>query len=388
MGALETTARGFDDPGPANTNDDRVIDYEYEYDPNETEDFYFTLDLSSHDPNLDFTPTEGPGAVDGPVSVPPTPTRNGEDDSGHAATEGHGVKVQILDLPSNNPLIKLGDKTYSCSWSTDLGSQIYVSAPGLDEHAQYSGRVLDIVSTSRARLIGRPAKVRKRQHDQPAHVPQSSNTVLLDPASRGQGPGAVRSQSMAAVDQQIARFAAVRAQTTDPGHREQASFLERLSIIKQQKGETDVIPFYGVKQYKPPTDFKEIRERALQADPRAARHVARYDSRRRGGASVRKRKISAMQVEEQTEDTPQEDILNDGDEFEAVRSTRAENEGTALVTEQEATDGIDPNLLDHNYQKDETLDPSLVDDPSTSTNDAHDQHERQQSPSDSIYDLT
>lgn len=366
MVAPETTGWRTSVPGQANATLGSHDDVEYEYDPNETEDFYFTLDLSSHDPNVSLAPNGSQEVLDGPVSTPATPTRNRWDPSEPSAADTiNETSIQILDLQSDNPLVKLRDNVFSCNWSTDLGSQVYVTLPGLVDHPLHTGRVLDVVSVSRARLIGRPAKLRKRQEVHPKSAFQSAatqnpSTVSLDPASRTQGPKDFQIQDVPATSQQIARFAAVRAQTANPGIREQASFLERLSVIKQQRGEDDVIPFYGVKQYKAPANFEEIRERALQADPNAKSIVSVSDGRRRGNAQRRKRKVSSMQNEDRTDDTSQSHIRNGAGDANGLQDANAELVDTTVAADRETSINIDPSLLESGNLQGQPTDPNIT----------------------------
>ncbi|KAK4548807.1 hypothetical protein LTR36_008580 [Oleoguttula mirabilis] len=269
--------------------DDEVADseWEYEYDEHETEHFYFTLDLTTRvsseaplkqssrsgqskeatatgDPRNDKRSSETPGRT--PSSGPLEVEQN--------VTATYGGELQVLDLHTANPFVKFNSGVYSCAWVTDLGTQFFVSRPGVSKHPLRPGNLVDVVGISQARLLGKPVTL--RPHNGPdsdnAEGTSSANTVEVRDDGR----------SLEEIIPVPSDFSTLR-----PGQpliiprdryknhdiEEQASFLERLSAIKLKKGETDIIPVSGVKYYEPPADQDAIRARALAAEPKEAQDV-------------------------------------------------------------------------------------------------------------------
>jgi hypothetical protein len=227
-------------------DDDDESEWEHEYDEVGTEDFYFTLDLTSNDPKAALK-------ADFP--------RADKDDHLHIRSRTAG-QLQVLDLHGSNPVVKFDDTLYSCAWSTDLGTQVHVASSGVAKQTLRPGHVVDVVSTSRARLVGTPATLKPR-HDRPMAEtvelePTASNAVDMETTSE-------QTTEKPSAERQIARFAAARQKATDPALKSRASFLERFSKIKQSRGETDLVPFYGVKKYHGPKNKDEIRAQALTA---------------------------------------------------------------------------------------------------------------------------
>jgi hypothetical protein len=226
--------------------DDDDSGWEYEYDEERTEDFYFALDLSFHDPKAALK-------ADFPCA----------DKDDHLPIRSRTAgQLQVLDLHGSNPMVKFDDALYSCAWSTELGTQVHVATPGVAKQTLRSGHVVDVVSMSRARLVGTPATLKPR-HDRPMAEPTeleptASNTVDMETTLE-------HTTEKPSAERQIARFAAARQKATDPALKSRASFLERFSKIKQSRGETDLVPFYGVKKYHGPKNKDEIRAQALAA---------------------------------------------------------------------------------------------------------------------------
>jgi hypothetical protein len=206
-------------------------EWEYEYDENETEDFYFTLDVTTLQSRYGSKATHiGKG------KAPAQPND----------------QLQVVDLQSDNPLIKLGECFYSCHWSTDLGTQFYLAKPGIDEKPLRRGHVLDLIGISRARLTGEPVTLHRRRPDateKSAGSTTSSAIVLDDDEDAASGvstPTAMPTSLDRSLNKNINRLATARQNARDPLVKAQASFLEHLAIIKHRKGEKDAIPVFGV----------------------------------------------------------------------------------------------------------------------------------------------
>jgi hypothetical protein len=249
-------------------------DYEYELDEQRTESYYFTLDLSSHDDRAASKADHGQGGVPG--------------------------QLQILDLHTENPLVKLDEKFYSCNWSTDLGTQVYVARSGVAQEPQRPGHVVDVVGLSRTRLVGQPAILHQRQRDNDAPVEgvTAENAIPVE-KDRGHFLEDATDAANAAptTARQVARFAAVREKATDPAQKAQASFLERLSSIKQKRGESDIVPFYGIKKYKAPANKNEIRQVAIRASAEEGRPSFGRSKKLKRPPKKSKRKTSTNETE-------------------------------------------------------------------------------------------
>lgn len=206
-------------------------EWEYEYDENETEYLYFTLDVTTLQSQSGLKTTHI--------------------NKGKTATQPPD-QLQVLDLHSDNPLIKLGECFYSCNWSTDLSTQFYVAKPGIDENPLRPGHVLDVIGTSRVRLTGDPVTLHRRRPDAPEKAVGSTtaDAIALDDAgdvtSTNSTPTAISTTEDRVMRKNIKRLATARQNARDPLVKAQASFLERLAIIKHKKGEKDAVPVYGV----------------------------------------------------------------------------------------------------------------------------------------------
>jgi len=239
--------------------------WEYEYDPHETEDLYFTIDLTTHVPGAIPTqpvPRNGKRTPKAPES---RPTGDGAPRHVDFDAEPRPMgTLQLLDLHTTDPLVRFEDSVYSCNWHTDLGTQIFVGQRGGISQPVRPGHVLDVIGTSQTRLLGRPVKLflrNDRIDDTPKISPQ-------DPADiPDSGPKETLAATLPPSDlsdlrpgqQLVIPLDAIK----DPRQLAQASFLERLSTIKLQKGELDIIPVAGVKHYPQPANKEEIRQRAI-----------------------------------------------------------------------------------------------------------------------------
>ena len=237
-----------------NTTDE----WEYEYDDEETEDFYFTLDVTTLQSQSSSNATH--------IGKGKAPARPND-------------QLQVLDLHSDSPLIKLGDCFYSCHWSTDLGTQFYVANPGIDEKPLRRGHVLDVIGISRARLTGEPVTLHRRRPDAPEKAVGSTtaDAIVLDNeedvASNVSTPTPVPTSLDHSLNKNINRLATARQNARDPVVKAQASFLERLAIIKQKKGEKDAVPIFGVDDLSAP-----IRRGANAISPNGKRKSASNDA--------------------------------------------------------------------------------------------------------------
>ena len=164
--------------------------------------------------------------------------------------------MQILDLPSSNPLISYQGRTYSCQWTSALGTDLLFAVPprtipqddpsgrntGLSaatSKGAHSGeRVkskVDLIAATPLRLVAIPSKVKLR----PSAVPSAfSHRETLD---RG-------SQIYSNTDNSSNNFNE-RQGNKEPETR--PSFFERLRAIKVARDEKDVdaLPIQSTASY-------------------------------------------------------------------------------------------------------------------------------------------
>ncbi|SMQ51801.1 unnamed protein product [Zymoseptoria tritici ST99CH_3D7] len=293
-----------------NTQDEDEEEYEYEYSTTETEDFYFTLDLTTHVPGA-LAPQPPARSGNG---IDPVADVNGDGNPGDDAEQNNSSTnnpptdkttsstpsdtLQILDLHTPNPLLKFNNETFTAHWSTDLGTQFHITQTGLHPTPLRRGNVLDVVALSQTRLLAKPITLNPRSHPHgpalnpsttaklPARkiVPVVPTTGLNDhhsssdeeePSRKSSTPGGPSSTPQSS--QIIARpglpLYIPPSYRSSPSAATQASFLTRLSTIKLQKGETDLVPVYAVKIYNPPPDAASLRASALAADEAAGHDV-------------------------------------------------------------------------------------------------------------------
>ena len=283
--------------------------WEYEYDDHETEDIYFTLDLTTHVPNaIQEKQYAKNGKLIGPEkngaasaeNAPQDDNANGEtaltgDDNlqndnavdNPAPTDaGH---LQVLDLHTEKPYIKYNNGFYSCHWFTDLGTQFWITNPGIVSDPKLSGHVLDVVGSSQTRLVAKPANL-KRKRDAPEAEHHQGETAaqsieIDDDAASDVSDADSRVQTVDPPEQNPNEPMVVVPPKDDLHLQGQASFMQRLSAIKLKKGEPDAhdiprkIPVY----YKGAHNADELRaahgvppiaELQPAPSPAAADHVS------------------------------------------------------------------------------------------------------------------
>ncbi|KAI7055448.1 hypothetical protein KC339_g18379, partial [Hortaea werneckii] len=287
-----------------NTGDDDV-EWEYEYDDNETEDFYLTLDLTTHVSNAVAAPeprkrnraapkgkrrpetaAEQATREEREAAVPaarlpslPATVADSEEQT-HPGTQD--PKLQILDLHSENPFVKFIDGVYSCNWHTDLSTQVYVAKPGVvTETPLRPGTVVDVVAMSRHRLVGKPVTLQPRpkpvvvdepealgggeENDESNHLSHPATTTTTTTTSPPSHPAAIPPSSDFTHIRPGEPLVIPRDRVRTEAMEHQALFLEQLSAIKLKRGETDLVPVSGVRYYDAPADKEGIRARARAA---------------------------------------------------------------------------------------------------------------------------
>lgn len=237
-----------------------LSDWEYEYDEHETEDIYFTLDLTTHVPNaIQEKQYAKNGKLIGPEKNGAENAPQDEDANGEAALNGddnprnddaiddaaplEAGRLQVLDLHTEKPYIKYNNSFYSCHWFTDLGTQFWITNPGVVSDPKLSGHVLDVVGSSQTRLVAKPANL-KRKRDAPEaehHEGEAAaqSIEIDDDAASDVSDADSRVQTADALQQNPDEPMVVVPPKNDLHMQGQASFMERLSAIKLKKGESD-----------------------------------------------------------------------------------------------------------------------------------------------------
>ncbi|KAI6840834.1 hypothetical protein KC332_g5781 [Hortaea werneckii] len=301
------------------------VQWEYEYDDNETEDFYLTLDLTTHVSNAVAAPEprkrnraapkgkrrpettaeqsareerEAATAAVTTARLPSLPATgaNGEEQIDPGTQE---AKLQILDLHSENPYVKFVDGVYSCNWHTDLSTQVYVARPGVTETPLRPGNVVDVVGLSRMRLVGKPVTLQPKpkpavlvepqplqneedDDDDDNHLTHPATTTTTTSSPHPAIPPSSDFSHVRPGDPLIIPRDRVRNEAME----QQASFLEQLSAIKLKRGETDLVPVSGVRYYDPPADKEGIRARAVAAAAAAAAAASEPEQRNGDGETA------------------------------------------------------------------------------------------------------
>lgn len=127
-------------------------------------------------------------------------------------------KVQILDLHTENPVVSYNGSLFSCQWASNIGTELLFTSRDRNNHLpalRHLPKDVDLLAASSIRLISKPVDAQPRF----AHRPKlATSDVWVDPSiSIPVGKGAS--------DQR----------------KDQARFLERLTEIKEIKGETDEV---------------------------------------------------------------------------------------------------------------------------------------------------
>jgi hypothetical protein len=238
-------------------------DWEYEYDQHETEDIYFTLDLTTHVPNaIQEKQYAKNGKLIGGANVAAnedTPQGDAtliEANEGAEPPNGHVTNtpaimeastLQILDLHTEKPYVKFNNGFYSCQWFTDLGTQFWITNPGVVSDPKLSGHVLDVVGSSQTRLVAKPANLKRKRDAKEAEPSVEGQTAAQsieinnDEAASDVSDAESRSNALDVQPEQDPNKAMIipRQKIRDPHLASQANFMERLSELKLKKGEKD-----------------------------------------------------------------------------------------------------------------------------------------------------
>ncbi|KAI9748836.1 MAG: hypothetical protein M4579_007097 [Chaenotheca gracillima] len=273
--------------------EDDESDWEYEYDTNERETFYVSLDLSSSLPPLKLGRKRPADDIDsssveddetrGPAStlasdLPAEVSRNAGviRDRGwrrHHPAEDH---IQIMDLHSSNPIASYQNHIFSCQWSHNLGTELVFvhasdesdikSLPMLRSTPKYN-----LLGSTSLRLSSIPAQLtssrKRRSQEQDADLRSelADQAEVVEPSKVPIGPEATRQRQ------------------------DQGRFLERLMETKESLGESDEVTVFARKRMlgtgwrsqmraKREVEREELMRRAAEGNAEAVRQLAELDA--------------------------------------------------------------------------------------------------------------
>lgn len=272
---------------PPQNNTGSDSEWEYEYDDHETEQIYFTLDLSTHVPNaiqdksvaknnrvIRTDTADKPGNTSQGPQASDTQTNGQLDVELQPASVPRG-ELQILNLHTEKPYVKFNNSFFACYWFTDLGTQFWITNPGVTNTPKLSGHVLDVVGSSQTRLVGRPANL-KRKRDVPEPEPLQPRNAAQQPididnedvdGSGSSDDDNVRPPALDPNQDPEQPMIIPRRRIKDPHLEAQANFMERLSALKLRRGEKDAhsVPMKVPVYYRGAHNQDELR--AANADP-------------------------------------------------------------------------------------------------------------------------
>ncbi|OAG03552.1 uncharacterized protein CC84DRAFT_1095036 [Paraphaeosphaeria sporulosa] len=202
-------------------------EWEYEYDDNETEDFYIPIDLANV-PSVQGALGLGGSTQRGHPTLLATKLRAITSERRDAESSlvvqnvedvGESVgKIQIIGLHTENPLMMYNDQLLSCEWNKTIGTDLIFAKPGAivekEGKALRSLPSVDLVAMGSAKLVARVARMRPRDDlfDEDPKIGDQSSAEAMDTS------GAVEPV----------------VQTTRPAS---SSFLGQLNALKARRGE-------------------------------------------------------------------------------------------------------------------------------------------------------
>ncbi|KAK7550176.1 hypothetical protein BKA81DRAFT_366835 [Phyllosticta paracitricarpa] len=254
-------------PASANRGADSD-DWEYEYDDTDTQDVYFTLDLTSHTavsaPKKGFNKLEhdifaeeargkkknGVQDHEAADDANGTPQEHANDDIEAEEDEDEEEdRLQIVGLHHDNPIVSYKGQAYTCKWASTIGTDLFFArAPDADADADDDQPpvsaplrplgTFNMLGASSTRLVATAAKLRERtsteQRGSGTLAGASSSSAV---ASSSQAPAGNPSSVLFTRTDNVPHFYvppnATRAQ------KRQASFLENFAAVKARLGEKD-----------------------------------------------------------------------------------------------------------------------------------------------------
>jgi hypothetical protein len=148
-------------------------EWEYEYDENETEDFYIPLDLSNV-PAAQI-PMVSQGRPGHPTLLKsrlralnaaraqPADFAADSNDGQETPTMG---EVQVVGLHTPNPLVMYNDQLLSCHWTSTVGTDMFFVKPDTNSSAQLQALrslpSVDLLALGSAKLVAKVGRLRPR----------------------------------------------------------------------------------------------------------------------------------------------------------------------------------------------------------------------------------
>ncbi|KAI4713985.1 hypothetical protein J4E89_001435 [Alternaria sp. Ai002NY15] len=212
-------------------------EWEYEYDDNETEDFYIPLDLSNV-PAAQI-PMVSQGRPGHPTLLKsrlralnaaraqPAEFAADSNDGQETATMG---EVQIVGLHTPNPLVMYNGQLLSCHWTSTVGTDMFFVKPNANSATQSetlrSLPSVDLLALGSAKLVAKVGRLRPREDlfDDASNTQQAAEVA---PAPDG-NQGATTS---------VNNMSDAQHSSNEKASSASSSFLARLNEAKAKRGE-------------------------------------------------------------------------------------------------------------------------------------------------------
>ncbi|KAJ4303741.1 hypothetical protein N0V90_002642 [Kalmusia sp. IMI 367209] len=230
----------------AHTGED---EWEYEYDDNETEDFYIPIDLANVPPAQDPASTHAGSntAQKGHAMLLKTKLRNlnaerREAESNSAVQNAEDAsasigQLQIIGLHTENPLIMYNDQLLSCEWTRNIGTELIFAKPESGDmqvvEPLRSLPSVDLLAMGSAKLVARAARMRPREDlfDDDTRVEEQRSAETRVTSGDNEPINITEGTSQAAHNTTLE----VQSTTIQPVP---SSFLGRLNAAKAKRGES------------------------------------------------------------------------------------------------------------------------------------------------------
>ncbi|MCJ1397888.1 hypothetical protein MMC11_001084 [Xylographa trunciseda] len=156
-------------------------EWEYEYHDTETESFFVTLDLPSAPSTKKRKRTEN--STDTPTTPNNASTQIPDRDTAFpdpfgpkadlAASPDPENRIQILDLHTREPVISYKNQTYTCQWTSTIGTDILLTPPDPAPPFPplYEGPGFNVLATTNIKLVGEPVQLIPHTKGQPGPTP-------------------------------------------------------------------------------------------------------------------------------------------------------------------------------------------------------------------------
>lgn len=198
--------------------------------------------------------------------------------SGDEGDANDAPEISILDLHSDNPMMSYNNSIFSCQWATNVGTELLFMAHDRDSKLPILRKLaggVDLLAASSARLISNPVhlEARKRKRSPDREFERGSNLSVKQ------------------------RLFPVGHQANDR-RKDQATFLENLMNVKDDKGEDDdvtVVVEKRLSQRKWKTRSKELRE----AEKRELKKAATNKQNRYAAEAVARAQKRLQEMDEE-----------------------------------------------------------------------------------------